>query len=91
MRIEFDPNKNAKNIAERNLSFSLAADLDWETANIIQDNRETYPEPRYVLSGYLHNRLHILCFTPINDGIRVISFRKANNREQRAYEQAIKK
>ena len=23
----------------------------------------------------------ILCFTPLNDGIRVISFRKANNRE----------
>ncbi|MBT9476496.1 BrnT family toxin [Polaromonas sp.] len=33
-------------------------------------------------------RLHVLCFTPIDGGIRVISFRKANPREIRSYEQA---
>jgi uncharacterized protein len=31
--------------------------------------------------------LHVLCFTPATDGIRVISFRKANTREVRNYEQ----
>lgn len=38
--------------------------------------------------GFLRRRLHVLCFTPIDAGIRVISFRKANNREIKAYEQA---
>jgi uncharacterized DUF497 family protein len=29
--------------------------------------------------------LHVLCFTPIEGGIRVISFRKANMREARKH------
>jgi hypothetical protein len=35
--------------------------------------------------GLLHGRLHVLCFTETGDGIRVISFRKANDREVKAY------
>jgi uncharacterized DUF497 family protein len=31
--------------------------------------------------------LHVLCFTPIAGGIRVISFRKANAREVRNHAQ----
>jgi uncharacterized DUF497 family protein len=38
-----------------------------------------------VAAGYLHRRLHILCFLPKAAGIRVISFRKANDREARKY------
>jgi len=33
------------------------------------------------------NCLHVACFTETKDGIRVISFRKANNREVKRYEQ----
>jgi uncharacterized DUF497 family protein len=40
-----------------------------------------YPESRFIAIGYLHNRLHALVFCVIHDGIRVISFRKANQRE----------
>jgi uncharacterized DUF497 family protein len=32
--------------------------------------------------------VHVLCFTPVEGGIRVISFRKANSREIKTYEQA---
>jgi len=35
----------------------------------------------------LGKRLHIVCFTETKDGIRIISFRKANNREVKRYEQ----
>jgi uncharacterized DUF497 family protein len=31
-------------------------------------------------------RLHVICFTPIDGGVRIISFRKANRREVRYYE-----
>ena len=37
--------------------------------------------------GFMGERLHVLCFTPVAGGIRVISFRKANAREVRNYEQ----
>ncbi len=36
--------------------------------------------------GFLDKHLHVLCFTPLPLGIRVISFRKANKREVRDYE-----
>ena len=35
----------------------------------------------------MDSRLHVLCFTPIDGGIRVISFRKANDREVRKYDE----
>jgi len=88
MRISYDPGKNARNIAERGLSFVRAADLVWETAAIAEDDRKGYPERRFVAVGYLDGRLHVLCFTPSDDGIRVISFRRANERERKRYEEA---
>lgn len=88
MRIEYDKNKSDKNTKERNLSFDEAVDFEWETAIFIEDTRKSYPEQRFIASGYLNKRLHILCFSKINEGIRVISFRKANKREVKRYEEA---
>ena len=88
MKISFDPAKNAHNLAVRGLSFERAADFEWETASIMEDERGNNPERRFVATGYLDGRLHVLCFTPTGDGIRVISFRKANKREVKRYEEA---
>lgn len=88
MLIEFDPVKSAKNLAERGLPFERVADFDFSGAIMTEDDRKAYPEVRYVAAGFVGQRLHVVCFTPIHDGIRVISFRKANNREVKAYEQA---
>lgn len=88
MKIEFDASKNDRNIVERSLSFERAADFDFNTALVQQDVRKPYPEVRFVALGFLDARLHVLCFTPVDGGIRVISFRKANSREIRNYEQA---
>ena len=87
MLVEFDPAKNARNIAERGLSFEQAGEFAFSSAVIAVDGRKAYPEVRYVAVGVLLGRLHVLCFTPIDGGIRVISFRKANSREIKAYEQ----
>ena len=87
MRIEFNPAKNKANIQERGLDFELAADFDFDSALILPDTRKAYPELRYVAVGYLAQRLHVLCFTPVPGGIRVISFRKANLREVKSHGQ----
>ena len=87
MEITFDADKNAKNIRERGLSFERVMEFDFETAVIEQDARKAYPEDRYIAAGFLDGRLHVLCFTPAMEGIRVISFRKANQREVKRYEQ----
>ena len=86
MKIHYDAAKNARNIAARGLSFDRVADFDFETAKVREDVRRAYPERLFVALGWLEGRLHVLCMTPVTDGIRVISFRKANLREQGNYE-----
>lgn len=85
MRITFDISKNERNIRERGLSFEQVAEFAFETAYIATDARRDYGEARYLALGWLHRRLHVLCFTETGDGIRVISFRKANDREVKRY------
>lgn len=67
--------------------FERAADFVFDTTLVKEDKRKSYPESRHVAVGFLDERLHVLCFTPVSGGIRVISFRKTNNREANRYEQ----
>jgi uncharacterized DUF497 family protein len=83
MGISYDPAKNERNIRERGLSFERAADFDFETAAFFTEFRKG--ETRRVAVGYLDKRLHLLCYIPQPDGIRVISFRKTNKREAKLY------
>ena len=88
MRITFDPAKNQRNVRQRGLSFEQAADFAFESALFAVDDRKDYPETRIVAIGLLGDRVHVLCFTETPEGIRVISFRKANAREVKRYAKA---
>ena len=90
MRFTFDPAKNAKNIAERGLSFELAAELDWEAAFVMEDTRRDYGELRLRVLALLQARLHVVVVTPRKGELRIISFRKANRKEEKLYEQHSK-
>jgi len=81
LKIEFDPAKSLDNEFRRGLPFSLVAGFEWEDALVLADTRMAYTEPRFLALGMIGDRLHVLVFTPIPDGVRVISFRKANRRE----------
>lgn len=85
MHISFDPRKNERNLRDRGLSFEAAAQFDFGTALVHVDDRQEYGEVRYVALGFLDGRLHVLCFTETPQGIRVVSFRKANDREVKRY------
>lgn len=88
MEITFDPAKNAKNIAERGLSFDRVADFDFATAVYAVDGRRDYGETRVRALGMIAGRLHVLVFKATPGGIRAISLRRANKREVRVYEKA---
>ena len=88
MEISCDPAKNQCNIKDRGLSFERAAQFDFETAVFSVDTRREYGEIRHRALGFLDGRVHALVFVETPIGIRVISFRKANKREVRRYEQA---
>jgi uncharacterized protein len=85
MAITFDPAKNARNIAERGLSFERVVDLDWDTAVIIEDTRRDYGELRLQVMARLDGRLHATVVTPRGEDLHVISFRRANRREVSRY------
>lgn len=85
MRIEFDDAKSRRNARERGLPFDRAAEFEWETALIAEDTRKPYPERRFEAIGYIEQRLYVVVFADIDGGVRVISFRKANSREEVRY------
>ena len=51
----------------------------------VEDNRKDYGEPRYITIGFLANRMVILAWTQRGKVRRIISMRKANEREQAVY------
>lgn len=85
--ITYGPAKNERNIAERGLSFALVAQFDFASASIYEDTRNDYAEVRYIAIGRIAQRLHVVVFSETKTGLRVISLRKANQREVLAYEQ----
>jgi uncharacterized DUF497 family protein len=67
---------------------TLAVELEIPDAiDVDVSVRNEYNEVRYIAYSMLNGRLHFVCFTETSDGIRVISFRKANDREVKRYEQ----
>jgi uncharacterized protein len=85
VQISFDPAKSERNERERGLSFERVEAFEFETSIIWVDERFAYPEQRLVAIGWIGDRLHVVCYTVTPDGIRVISLRKANDREVRRY------
>jgi uncharacterized DUF497 family protein len=88
MQVSFDVNKNARNIAERGLSFDRAADFNFETALIGADDRRSYSEGAVCRFRLSRRTLACSLFTETHNGIRVIGFRKANSREMNRYASA---
>ncbi len=79
VEITYDPVKNDRNIRERGLSFDEAAGFEFGTALVGPVFRNS--EWRLQSLGYLKRRLHLLCYKSTPGGIRVISLRKASERE----------
>lgn len=85
MKIEFDQAKSEKNSQERKLPFDLAVYFEWESALVWEDCRREYGEKRFCAIGYIKNRIYHIAFTLRGEAIRIISLRKANNREVNKY------
>jgi uncharacterized DUF497 family protein len=88
VRIEFDPAKSARNAEKHGFTLDRFADLDLDAGMIEPDTRRDYGEDRYVVIAPLGRRLHVACFCIRNGAFRVISLRKANDREAKRYERA---
>lgn len=86
-KIEFDERKDRINRGKHGISLARAGDFEWNEARIEPDGRRDYGEPRYVATGMIDGRIHVLVFTRRGDVIRAIGLRKANARERNRHEQ----
>jgi uncharacterized protein len=80
------PAKRERTLRERGLDFDDAAEVFAGWTIDIPDVRRNYGEPRINTVGYLGNRMVIVCWTPRGDARRIISMRKANEREKARYQ-----
>ena len=89
MEIEFDPEKRDKTMAERGIDFARAAEVFAGRHFTAEDLREDYAEPRYITVGKLDDRMVVMVWTPRGEARRIISMRKANEREIARFAQAL--
>lgn len=82
----WDEVKNATNKSKHGLAFEAVYDFEWDHAVILKDDRADYGESRYRAFGLIEDRLHALIYTMRGSDIRIISLRRANQREEKAYE-----
>lgn len=88
INIEWDTNKNIKNINKHNVSFEEAASVFFdEEALMIPDPDHSQQEERFLLLGYSeYAKLLVVCHCYRESNvIRIISARKANKRESNTY------
>jgi uncharacterized DUF497 family protein len=85
MIITFDPAKRLMTLAERGLDMARAGEIFEDDHLTVRDDRRDYGEDRFISVGFLDGRMVFLAWTRRVDALRVISMRKANDREQAKY------
>jgi uncharacterized DUF497 family protein len=89
MKLEWDDKKRNKTLVERGLDFADVASVDWDAALTVEDARTDYAELRFVTMAPIHGRLCVFAWCWRGAALRVISLRKANERERNRYEKAL--
>lgn len=81
----FDPAKDVVNQAKHGVSLALAEVLFAGPHVSMSDDRFDYGEVRQVAFGYIQDRLFVCVYADRETERRVISLRKANQREVNCY------
>ena len=85
MQITYDITKRNKTLIERGLDFADAKAVFAGHHFTAEDLRQDYGEVRLISIGLLKGRMVVLVWTPRGEDRRIISMRKANEREQVLY------
>jgi uncharacterized protein len=85
MQIEFDPEKRDKTLLERGLDMAACAAAFDGPCLTFPDMRRGYGEDRFISFALLDGRMVVIVWTPRGKARRVISLRKANDREIREH------
>jgi len=85
---EWDPQKAKSNLEKHGVSFEEASTAFQDTLSLtIDDPLHSIDEERLILIGMSQkNRVLVVVHTERGDNIRIISARKATNKERKSYE-----
>lgn len=86
MAISYDPAKRDETLAERGLDFADAERVLNGRKYQFVDDRFDYGEERITTVGFLDERMVVVVWTRRDEDRHIISMRKANEREQRRYQ-----
>lgn len=89
MQFEWDESKRLSNLEKHGVDFEDAITIWNDTVIEIPDHRRDYAEPRLIALSTVNGRELVVAYTPRGDTRRIISARKANDRERRAYHAAL--
>jgi uncharacterized DUF497 family protein len=90
MLFEWDEKKAARNVAKHGIPFPYAVRVFLDTHRLdAEDTRRQYGEPRRFTLGEIEGRLYAVAYTMREKVIRIISARKANDRERRQYDETV--
>ncbi len=85
MSFEWNEEKYQKNLEKHGLSFADAQQVFMSSTVTFLDERRDYGERRYVTLGTLLEIVVLLVHTPRGKNLRMISMRKANEKERHIY------
>ena len=85
MSTEFDSAKRAATLSARGLDMARAGEVFAGATLTVEDERRDYGEDRFISIGYLDGAMVVLVWTPRDGAHRIISMRKANERERAQY------
>ena len=85
MPIEFDAAKRTATLEARGLDMARADAVLAGATLTVEDDRRDYGEDRFITIGFLDDTMVVLVWTPRGGAHRIISMRKANERERTLY------
>ena len=81
MKITFDPVKDRGNLSKHGVSLAQAQKVDWDNALVWVDRRWDYGEEREIALAGIGNTLYYVAYVERAECLRIISLRRATNRE----------
>jgi hypothetical protein len=90
MEFEWDAEKASRNLEKHGVLFKHAASVFLDPARAdAEDERRNYGEQRRLVFGMIDGELFAVVYTLRGSMIRLISARKANDRERMKYDRAL--
>ena len=91
MKFVWDEKKNDANIFKHGIDFNDAKEIFRKVRVTGIENRREYGEIRKISIGPINNDICVVVYTEREDDTRIISARKANQRERRRFYEYIKR